>query len=1615
MNGCTSARTAVPVTLIAKPGVASATICSGSTATLQAAGGDTYTWYATPDGSGGGIGSGPSFTTPVLTQTTTYYVVAVKNGCASQPVPVKATVTPPPQAPTASNTSVCSGHTANLHASAPAGVINWYDVPTGGTPLISSPDYTTPPLTANTTYYVETQLNTCVSPRNAVTVFVNAVPPAPAPLSLSTCYGTSVTISPPPPPAGSDYQWFDQLTGGTLLHTGNTYPTPVLTDPATYFLQITNGNCASARVLVDVSILQQPAAPTVNAPIICNGTSATLTPTGPGGTYTWYSTATGTTPITTNPSFTTPALKVTTTYYVTATSAQGCVSPRTAVTVTVLPVTPPPTASGQTICSGDQAMLTANSTFNNYAWYSQPTGGAAFSNAQVFVTPPLTATTTYYVETNNGCTSARTPVTVIVRPLPTAPTSNGPTICSGTSATLTASGIGTIQWYDSQIGGTLLRTGSTYNTLPLTTATTFYVQNTNGQCTSPRTAVTVNIYPVYAPEFTYGSGTFCTGSGGTITPTIYDPNGGTFSAAPAGLVFVSTTTGEIDAGASAPGKYKISFTNNGPCPKTTSATIMFTGTPDATFHYGATEFCQGSTHPVPIFGPNSSAGIFSGGVVFENTSTGEIDLAHSKPGTYVIKNTIASTGGCPGSIKTQTITIDPAAGANAGPNQTVPVGTTVQLAGSIGGSATSATWTTSGTGKFSNANSLTSTYTPGPGETTVTLTLTTDDPPGPCGKVTDQVVILFNATPPAPTVANPPPICAGSAASLSATAPGGTYNWFTVATGGTSIQTGPTFITPPLTANTTYYVQTTKNGLTSARTPVTITIIQPVAPPTLAVLNPVICSGTSATLTATGSSGSYIWYDAPIGGTLLSKQSSYNTLKLNANATYYVEAVQGSCVSPRTQVDVTVTTLPHITSASTGTVCSGTAQNYTITADNPAATFLWSRAAVAGISNLAIANQTSSPITEALINTTASAIKVTYLITPSAGTCPGPVFKYVVTVNPTPVVTNPTTPPVCNGSAVNYTAAFNTPVTALSWSRAQVTGISNAPVMGQANPTIRESLFNTTNAPIDVTYVFNFGTASCPGAAFNLTVTVEPKAVITGPSVFIGCTGEPLGYAIKSNVANATFVWTRPPAIGISNPPATNQTSPVINETLINTTPGIVPILYNIVPFVNGCPGTSFNLIVDVNPTMSIPTAKSNTPVCEGTTIELRTNPVTNATYSWTGPNGFTSADQNPTITNVTTANAGSYAVTVTVNGCSTQPVSTMVDVHTKPSVTVDGPQIVCSTVPFITLTGTVTGGSGTGIWSSSNGGTDFRPSVNTLGTVQYYPTAADIANSSVTFTLTSTGTDNCAVETATHTVIFGPVPVVSAGVAQEVCSQATQVQLNGSRTVTTVTNAVNWTPVSGSGTFDNPSLFNAVYYPSASDIQKGSVTLQLNVVSPNQCEFPYADVTINFVPPPTISGGGTRYVLKGHTIVLYPTTSDPNVTYLWSPNVDINDPTLKNPTITGDIDRTYTLTVTDSRGCVSQDAVMVIVSPELKIDNTFTPNGDGVNDYWNITGLIAYTDASVDIFDRYGQKVFHSLGYPKPWDGTYNGKPVPTGTYYYVITTNYNGQVLSGWVAVIR
>jgi len=99
-----------------------------------------------------------------------------------------------------------------------------------------------------------------------------------------------------------------------------------------------------------------------------------------------------------------------------------------------------------------------------------------------------------------------------------------------------------------------------------------------------------------------------------------------------------------------------------------------------------------------------------------------------------------------------------------------------------------------------------------------------------------------------------------------------------------------------------------------------------------------------------------------------------------------------------------------------------------------------------------------------------------------------------------------------------------------------------------------------------------------------------------------------------------------------------------------------------------------------------------------------------------------------------------------------------------------------------------------------------------------------------------------------------------------------------------------------------------------------------------------------------------------------------------------------------------------------SRAAVQVSVGlSSIDIANAFTPNGDGINDYWAINGIASYPSAVIQVFTRYGQKVFESKGYTRPFDGTFDGKKLPSGVYYYIINLKSNCNLLSGSLTIIR
>lgn len=239
----------------------------------------------------------------------------------------------------------CAGGTATLNVSAPDASLTyrWYDAPANGNLLATGPEYTTGPLTVNTTFYVEAlNGNGCNSrARKGVTVtIVNSID-APLAPGTTVCAGRSAVLAVTNPQRGISYRWYTTQTGGTAIFTGANFTTGNINANATYYVEAASGGCVSqSRTSVQVMVNSTPSVPVVtnNAVTACQGGTAVLSVQNPDAslTYRWYDAPTGGTLVSTGSSFTTGAITTNQMYYVEALNATGCSSTtRAAVTVTV--------------------------------------------------------------------------------------------------------------------------------------------------------------------------------------------------------------------------------------------------------------------------------------------------------------------------------------------------------------------------------------------------------------------------------------------------------------------------------------------------------------------------------------------------------------------------------------------------------------------------------------------------------------------------------------------------------------------------------------------------------------------------------------------------------------------------------------------------------------------------------------------------------------------------------------------------------------------------------------------------------------------------------------------------------------------------------------------------------------------------------------------------------------------------------------------------------------------------------------------------------------------------------------------------------------------------------
>lgn len=360
MGACPSSRIPVvaDITTVDAPVGTDASHCGTGSVVISSQSINTVSWWSVATG-GTQLSNGVIFTTPSISSTTTYYAQATDNGCNSTRTPVTASIINN-SAPSSSSVANCGPGTITLNAIA-TDTIYWFDMATGGNPIATGSTFTTPSLTATTTYYLQTTL-ACPSPRSSVDAIISSIATDPVTSDTTVCGPVSITIS---ASASNPISWYD-APGGTLLGTGNSFTTPTLSASTTYYAVAGTTGCISNAVPLNINVNRRPADPTTTGASNCGPASLSVSAAAVNP-ISWYSQPSGGTLLATGNSYT-ANYTTSTTIYVEAFDG-NCSSNRIPTTINIY--TPPAINIGPAIIninSGQTVTLDAGAGYTSYAW-----------------------------------------------------------------------------------------------------------------------------------------------------------------------------------------------------------------------------------------------------------------------------------------------------------------------------------------------------------------------------------------------------------------------------------------------------------------------------------------------------------------------------------------------------------------------------------------------------------------------------------------------------------------------------------------------------------------------------------------------------------------------------------------------------------------------------------------------------------------------------------------------------------------------------------------------------------------------------------------------------------------------------------------------------------------------------------------------------------------------------------------------------------------------------------------------------------------------------------------------------------------------------------------------
>ncbi len=414
--------------------------------------------------------------------------------------------------------------------------------------------------------------------------------------------------------------------------------------------------------------------------------------------------------------------------------------------------------------------------------------------------------------------------------------------------------------------------------------------------------------------------------------------------------------------------------------------------------------------------------------------------------------------------------------------------------------------------------------------------------------------------------------------------------------------------------------------------------------------------------------------------------------------------------------------------------------------------------------------------------------------------------------------------------------------------------------------------------------------------------------------------------------------------------------------------------------------------------------------VCLGNAVTITDNSLVNSpipitAWRWIFGDGNTVLRTDGSPFTHLYATAGTYDVLLVTSGggaCFSDTARQTVIVTAKPdaSFSIAGKSCVDSSLLFTSATAVNPAIPGSWYWNFGDGSQLNNSTSHTV--LHSYSAAA--TNVTVVHVVTLGG---CRSDTVKNTIpIISNNPVAGFTILSDTLCERQPVSIAGNASP----DVTNWNWNFGNGTATLPPPLSRSYAIA------NTYNISLTVGNATGCASTPASKVIVVASAPLVNAGPDIFMKPGVPTIINASLQDASAhAVLWSPTTSLIDATILKPMSTAVNDLVYSITATNRvTGCSASDAVDVKMITDIFVPSAFVPAG--INKTWSIPALRAYPKAGVIIYNRYGQKIFESIGYTKPWDGRFKGNLQPAGAYVYIIRPNDGiTKELKGTVMLIR